>query len=116
VGLGHFMALVYNGDIVLSLDGREELDAGSLERALTLSMTDIINFRFYKRPRSLPINLWGIIFEGLGLQPGLVRDENTRENAVIELQRTVHAELEMVVTAAKPVGTGCSTMEHIDFH
>jgi len=37
---------VYNGDIVLSLDGREELDAGSLERALTLSMTDIINFRF----------------------------------------------------------------------
>ncbi|GAP13552.1 hypothetical protein LARV_01307 [Longilinea arvoryzae] len=90
-------ALVYNGDIVLSLDGREELDAGSLERALTRSMTDIINFRFYKRPRTLPINLWSMIFEGLGLQPGLVRDENTRENAVTELQRLVHAELEMVV-------------------
>ena len=90
-------ALVYNGDIVLSLDGREELAAGSLERALTRSMTDIINFRFYKRPRTLPINLWSMIFEGLGLQPGLVRDENTRENAVTELQRLVHAELEMVV-------------------
>ena len=90
-------ALVYNGDIVLSLDGREELDAGSLERALTRSMTDIINFRFYKRPRTLPINLWSMIFEGLGLQPGLVRDENTRESAVTELQRLVHAELEMVV-------------------
>jgi hypothetical protein len=62
-------ALVYNGDIVLSLDGREELDAGSLERALTRSMTDIINFRFYKRPRTLPINLWGMIFEGLGFSP-----------------------------------------------
>jgi hypothetical protein len=91
------LALVYNGDIVLSLDGREELDAGSLERALTRSMTDIINFRFYKRPRTLPINLWSMIFEGLGLQPGLVRDENTRESAVIELQRLVNAELEMVV-------------------
>jgi hypothetical protein len=91
------LALVYNGDIVISLDGREELDAGSLERALTRSMTDIINFRFYKRPRTLPINLWSMIFEGLGLQPGLVRDENTRENAVTELQRLVHAELEMVV-------------------
>ena len=91
------LALVYNGDIVLSLDGREELDAGSLERSLTRSMTDIINFRFYKRPRTLPINLWSMIFEGLGLQPGLVRDENTRENAVTELQRLVHAELEMVV-------------------
>lgn len=91
------IALVYNGDIVLSLDGREELDAGALERALTRSMTDIINFRFYKRPRTLPINLWSMIFEGLGLQPGLVRDENTRESAVTELQRLVHAELEMVV-------------------
>lgn len=90
-------ALVYNGDIVLSLDGREELDAGSLERSLIRSMTDIINFRFYKRPRTLPINLWSMIFEGLGLQPGLVRDENTRESAVTELQRLVHAELEMVV-------------------
>ena len=91
------LALVYNGDIVLSLDGREELDAGSLERALTRSMTDIANFRFYKRPRSLPINLWSTIFEGMGLQPGLVRDENTRESAVTDLQRLVHAELEMVV-------------------
>ncbi|KPL75310.1 hypothetical protein ADN00_13050 [Ornatilinea apprima] len=91
------LALVYNGDIVISLDGREELDAGSLERALTRSMTDIINFRFYKRPRTLPINLWSMIFEGLGLQPGLVRDENTRETAVTELQRMVHAELDKVV-------------------
>jgi len=91
------LALVYNGDIVLSLDGREELDASTLERALTRSMTDLVNFRFYKRPRTLPINLWSMIFEGLGLQPGLIRDENTRESAVTELQRLVHAELEMVV-------------------
>jgi hypothetical protein len=91
------LALVYNGDVVLSLDGREELDASTLERALTRSMTDIVNFRFYKRPRSLPINLWTMIFEGLGLQPGLIRDENTRETAIAEMQRLVHAELEQVV-------------------
>jgi len=91
------LALVYNGDIVLSLDGREELDASTLERALTRSMTDIVNFRFYKRPRSLPINLWTKIFDGLGLQPGLIRDENTRETAIAELQRFVYSELEQVV-------------------
>ncbi|MFA5837328.1 MAG: DUF6079 family protein [Bellilinea sp.] len=91
------LALVYNGDVVLSLDGREELDASTLERAMTRSMTDIVNFRFYKRPRSLPINLWTMIFEGLGLQPGLIRDENTRETAIPELQRLVHSELEQVV-------------------
>ena len=91
------LALVYNGDVVLSLDGREELDASTLERAMTRTMTDIVNFRFYKRPRSLPINLWTMIFEGLGLQPGLIRDENTRETAIPELQRLVHSELEQVV-------------------
>ncbi len=91
------LALVYNGDVVLNLDGREELDASTLERAMTRTMTDIVNFRFYKRPRSLPINLWIMIFEGLGLQPGLIRDENTRETAIPELQRLVHSELEQVV-------------------
>jgi hypothetical protein len=92
------LTLVYNGDLVLSLDGREDLDAGSIERVLTRSMTDIVNFRFYKRPRNLPINIWTMIFEGLGLQAGLIRDENTRENAIAELQRVVHSELEQLVT------------------
>jgi hypothetical protein len=91
------LSLVYNGDIVISLDGHEELDASTLERALTRSMADITDFRFYKRPRTLPINLWTMIFEGLGLQPGLIRDENTRETAVTELQRNVNTELESIV-------------------
>ncbi len=91
------LALVYNGDLVLSLDGREELDAGSLERALTRSMVDLTDFRFYKRPRGLPLPLWEKIFEGLGLRTGLIRDENTRENAVQELQRLVNNELESTV-------------------
>jgi hypothetical protein len=90
-------ALVYNGDIVVSIDGREEIDAGSIERALTRAMTDLTDFRFYKRPRTLPLNLWASIFEGLGLQPGLVRDENTRETAVTELQRVVQSELQSSV-------------------
>ena len=100
------LSLVYNGDIVLSLDGREELDAGTLERALTCSMADITNFRFYKRPRTLPINLWTKIFEGLGLQAGLIRDENTRESAVTELQRLVNADLEATVQLQERVQQG----------
>lgn len=100
------MALVFNGDIVISLDGREELDASTLERALTHSMAELTDFRFYKRPRTLPINLWTMIFEGLGLQPGLIRDENTRENAVTELQRVVHVELETSVLLQDRIQAG----------
>ena len=91
------LALVYNGDLVISLDGREELDAGSLERALTRSISELMDFRFYKRPRGLPLPLWEMTFEGLGLRTGLIRDENTRETAVQELQRLINAELESTV-------------------
>jgi hypothetical protein len=92
------LALVYNGDIVLNLGGREELDASTIERAATMSIADLTDFRFYKRPRTLPLNLWTMIFEGLELSPGLVRDENTRDRAVQELQRVVGAELERTAT------------------
>ncbi len=88
------LALVYNGDIVLNVDGRENLDASSIERAATLSIDDLTDFRHYRRPRSLPLSIWIAIFEGLELQAGLIRDENTREEAVRALKGTVGAELE----------------------
>ena len=92
------LSLVYNGDIVLCLGGRVEMDASTIERAATMAIADLTDFRFYKRPRTLPLNLWTMIFEGLGLSPGLVRDENTRDRAVQELQRIVGAELERTAT------------------
>ncbi|MBC8449570.1 MAG: ATP-binding protein [Chloroflexi bacterium] len=94
------LALVYNGDVVLNLGGKVELDAGSVERAATMAIADLTDFRFYKQPRTLPLNLWTMIFEGLGLAPGLIRseDEKTREQAVKELQRVVGAELERTAT------------------
>ena len=87
------LALVYNGDIELSLSGTDALNAGNIERAALTSMDKLTDFRFYKRPPTLPVGLWGEIFETLGLAPGLVRDENTREEAVRELQRVVNAEM-----------------------
>ncbi|HDQ73860.1 MAG TPA: ATP-binding protein [Chloroflexi bacterium] len=92
------LSLVYHGDVVLNLGGRETLDAGNIERAATRAMVDLVDFRFYKRPRTLPLNLWGMIFEGLGLAPGLVRDENTRRDAVQRLQSVVGGELERAAT------------------
>jgi len=92
------LALVYNGDIVLNLGARAELDAGSVEQAATMALADLVDFRFYKRPRTLPINLWTLILEGLGLQVGKMRDENSRDEAVRDLQQAVRAELERTAT------------------
>lgn len=87
------LALVYHGDIVLNLDGRKTLDAGSLDEAALYVMADLVDFRFYKRPKSLPLNRWVTVFEGLGLPTGVIRDENTRAAAIRDhLQPTVGAE------------------------
>ena len=91
------LALVFNGDIVFNVDGREELDAASIEKAATRALSDLTNFRFFKRPRDLPVNLWVMIFEGLGLQPGVIRDQNTREQAVRDhLQPKVSRRIERI--------------------
>ncbi len=91
------VALAYNGDIVLHLLNNEDIDASKVERVITHAMADLVNFRFYKRPKSIPMNSWISIFNGLGLPEGLLRDENTRERAVSELQSLVRVELDQVV-------------------
>jgi hypothetical protein len=92
------LALVYNGDIVLNLGGQKKLDASSLEQAATTSLADLVDFRFYGRPRTLPLGLWVEIFEGLDLPSGLIRDENARDDAVRRLQAVVQSELNRVAT------------------
>ena len=92
------LALVHHGDMVLNVDGRENLDAGSLERAATLTIDQLTGFRHYKRPKGVPIEVWVMVFETLGLSPGLIRVEADRGQAVQELSRTVNAELEHIVT------------------
>ena len=71
-----------------------------------MAISDLANFRFYKRPRSLPLPLWTTIFEGLGIQTGLIRDETTRDQAVRELQHVVNAELERVATLESRITSG----------
>jgi hypothetical protein len=100
------LALAYNGDIVLNLAGREALDASNLDRAATMAITDLVGFRFYSQPRDVPLNTWTMIFEGLGLPAGLIRDQNAHEQAVQELQRAVRSELEETATLQGRVQPG----------
>jgi energy-coupling factor transporter ATP-binding protein EcfA2 len=91
------LALVYDGQIVLNLGGNETLDAGNIERAAVKSIDDLTDFRFYRRPKTLPLPVWAKIFDAFGLQSSLVRDEATREQAVRALQEHVQRELNQVV-------------------
>lgn len=90
------LALAQNGDIVLNLGGQVKLDASSVEQAATKAIEDLADFRFYARPRMLPLALWRQVFEALELPPGLLYDEaqSKREEAVRKLQERVQGELQ----------------------
>jgi hypothetical protein len=88
------LAMVYHGDIELELQSRATLDAGSVERAASMTIDDLAAFRLVKSPRDIPVSLWAQIFEALGLSPGLVTDSGAREQGVRELQRVVGEEQE----------------------
>lgn len=93
------VALVADGRIELNLGGNHPaLDAANVEMAATISIGDLANFRFYKRPRGVPVARWQMIFEGLGIQAALIRDENTRRDGLRQLQERVQSDLTTVTT------------------
>ncbi len=99
-------ALVHAGELSLSLDGREALEAATVERAAMIDVGALADFRFYKRPKGLPLGLWEEIFGALGLQAALIRDESTREQGVRELQLATGRELDRTVGLQATLGQG----------
>lgn len=80
-------ALVYRGDIVLNLPGRE-INAGNLVEMTRISLDDLADFRYYKTPPTLNIPALEKLLVLLGLPPGLIKNESTREEAVRRIQET----------------------------
>ena len=88
--------------MVLTSPLQDALASGRLLQSLVMGWLMISGY----------FSIWAAIFEWLGLQPGLVRDENTRETAVTELQRVVQADLQATVvlveqTDVQPSHTPC---------
>lgn len=94
------VALVYDGQISLSLGGDDKLlDAGNVERAAAVALETLTDFRFYRRPKSLPLPVWTMLFDAFGLQSALLRSavDHDREQAVAALWAHVQKELRQVV-------------------
>jgi len=98
-------ALAYRGLIEISY-GAQRVGASNIADLATMSPREVADFRHYGRPPDVPVGRWVQIFEALGLSPGLITDENSREQAVKDLQSTVAAELERVVEMEHRVTRG----------
>jgi hypothetical protein len=103
------LALAYDGQITVNLGNDEKLiDAGNIERAATVAIDALADFRFYRRPKSLPLPVWTMIFDAFELQSALLRStiDRDREQAVTALWEHVQKELRQVVECQTKVQGG----------
>ncbi len=104
------LGLVYTGEITLALPGRK-IDAGNLEEAVKIGITDLANWKFIERPKDLPLAPLTDLFQLLDLPTGLIKDPNQHTSAVEQLQKRVAAELDRLVMARQKAQGGLPVWE-----
>ena len=78
-------SLVQNGNITLSVAGKR-LDAANLGEATKTPLDQLVAFKHVEKPKGLPLAELVALFELLGLAEGLIRNENTHDEAVKQLR------------------------------
>lgn len=81
-------ALVRDGQIILSIVGKK-LSAANLEELVSASVDDLIGFKHIELPKEVPVGTLRVLFEMLGLPPGLVTGTDIFDEAVVKLQERV---------------------------
>lgn len=104
-------ALVYSGDITLTLPGKK-LDAASLDEFARTPLDELTNFKHLERPKDLPVAALSELFDLLGIARGLLLNPATRDEAVKQLQTEVSRLLDHVVRAQQQVQDGVPFWGH----
>src|SRR4029077_13923655 len=97
-------SLVQNGNIALSVAG-QKLDAAHLGEATKMPLDQLVAFKHVEKPKGLPLAELVALFDLLGLAEGLIRNENTHEEAVKQLHTKANELIERVVTISQHVQT-----------
>ena len=77
-------SLVQNGNITLSVAGKK-FDASNLGEATKTPLEQLVAFKHVEKPKGLPLAELVALFEMLDLAEGLIRNENTHDEAVKQL-------------------------------
>ena len=84
----------------------KKLDAANLSEASKMPLDQLLAFKHVEKPKGLPLAELVALFELLGLAEGLIRNENTHDEAVKQLRAKANELTEKVVTVAQYVQTG----------
>jgi hypothetical protein len=99
-------ALVYSGDLVLSIPGKK-FDATGLPQLAATSIDELAKFKHIERPKDWNLPALKALFELLGLAPGMAQLVNQgKDEPVQELQKAVTAAVEKLVLVQQSMQTG----------
>ncbi|GMA49218.1 hypothetical protein GCM10025857_05750 [Alicyclobacillus contaminans] len=99
-------ALVYSGDLVLSIPGKK-FDATGLPDLAATPMDELVNFKHIQRPKDWNLPALRALFEILDLAPGMAQlVTQGKEEPVQELQKTVAAVVNKLVLVQQSLPTG----------
>lgn len=98
-------ALAHGGQLTLSVTGKK-LDAGNLSELIKIPLDQLLAFKHIEKPKGLPLAELVALFDLLKLNDGLIRDENSHEEAVKQLRLTANALINRLVTTGQVVQTG----------
>ena len=99
-------ALIYSGDLILSLPGKE-FSATDLKELATRSLDDLTNFKHLKKPKDWNIPAIKALFELLGLSPGMaVQVTQNDSEPVVQLAAEVLKRVESLVLSKQEFGHG----------
>ena len=99
-------ALVYSGDIVLSIPGKK-FDATTLSELAAEPINELVNFKHIERPKEWNLPALRALFELLSLTPGMVQlIAQGKDDPVVEMQKKVNEYLERIVSAQQTLRQG----------
>jgi hypothetical protein len=99
-------ALVYSGDLVLSIPGKK-FDATGLPQLAATSIDELAQFKHIERPKDWNLPALKALFKLLGLAPGMAQLVNQgNDEPVQELQKAVTAAVEKLVLVQQSMQTG----------
>lgn len=101
-------ALVYSGDLVLSIPGKK-FDATCLQQLAATGIEELIRFKHLEQPKDWNIPAIKALFELLGLSPGLAQlITQGKDEPIQELQQAVATYVGRLVMAQQHVRQGFS--------
>jgi len=99
-------ALVYSGDLVLSIPGKK-FDAAGLPQLAATSIDELAHFKHIERPKDWNLPALKALFELLGLTPGMAQlVTQGKEEPVQQLQKAISEVVEKLVLVQQSLQSG----------